>query len=380
MKKLREDTQPEWPEAASEQDPSPTGRGTQAFPETGGTKIPSQPGSGIPGGSGRSAAVTDGTRDRGRGARGVPDTGRAGRADILASPGGFGSGADHTGPAAAVRDPWQEADASGSGQEAAAGRTPPAHDPHEVTVQLDNIGQHLEDLLVRQAKGGGPGGPAAAQDGSDGPVFVDESGRRSRRFRRIGIAVGLACGTYAVVIVATLLSGNSNAAWLPVPGQDEGRPAGKVDTPPLPAESALPSGVGGISPGPTPTAGQATGTAPAPGASAPRATTSPDRQGTPTATAPTPTGTATGPGTNPTVPNPTPTPTPPVTPTPTPTPTDTGPTATPTQTTGTGDGGDGPGTVADGTTSPAPVATASASPGPTDPEPSTSSSSILIIA
>ncbi|MGW2383732.1 hypothetical protein [Streptomyces sp. NPDC001658] len=321
--------------------------------------------------------MADGTRDLGRDVRRVPDTGRAGRADVLASPGGAVAGVNIAGSTAAVRDPWQESDASGSGQEGAVGGTPPAHDPHEVTVQLDNIGEQLEDLLVRQAKGGGPGGgPAGAQDGSDGPVFVDESGRRSRRFRRIGTAVGLACGTYAVVIVATLLSGNSNAAWLPVPGQDEGKPAGKVDTPPLPAESAPPSGVAGVSAGPTPTAGQATGTAPAPGASAPGATTSPGRQGTPTATAPTPTGTATGPGTNPSVPNPTPTTTPPVTPTPTPTPTVTGPTATPTPTTGPGDSG-GPGTVADGPPTPAPVAT---EPTTTDPAPSTSSSSTTPIA
>ncbi|EGX54393.1 hypothetical protein SZN_38183, partial [Streptomyces zinciresistens K42] len=70
----------------------------------------------------------------------------------------------------------------------------------------------------------GPGGG----DGSEGPVFVDESGRRRSRFRRLGMTVSLACAVYAVVIVATLLSGNSDAPWLPVevPGR---KPAGKVD-------------------------------------------------------------------------------------------------------------------------------------------------------
>ncbi|MEU6589236.1 hypothetical protein ABZ923_08385 [Streptomyces sp. NPDC046881] len=81
------------------------------------------------------------------------------------------------------------------------------------------------------------GGPR----GSDGPVFVDESGRRSRRFRRLGQAVAVACAGYAAVIVATLLSGNSAAPWLPVPGQHADRPASKVDTSPLPSASTTPT-------------------------------------------------------------------------------------------------------------------------------------------
>ena len=102
------------------------------------------------------------------------------------------------------------------------------HDPHEVTVQLDGVGRQLDELLARQAR-------TAGQDGRTprtGPVFVDETGRRSRRFRRIGMVVGIACAVYAVVIVATLLSGNSNAPWLPVPGQQDEQPAGQVETQP----------------------------------------------------------------------------------------------------------------------------------------------------
>jgi hypothetical protein len=111
-----------------------------------------------------------------------------------------------------------------------------------VTVQLDGVGRRkTEAWLVQQAKDA-PG----VQDGSDGPVFVDESGRRSRRFRRLGILVGIACAVYAVVIVATLLSGNSNAPWLPVPGQQDDTPAGKVEasasdgTAPAPGVSPTP--------------------------------------------------------------------------------------------------------------------------------------------
>ncbi|ELP70223.1 hypothetical protein ACKI1I_34580 [Streptomyces turgidiscabies] len=131
------------------------------------------------------------------------------------------------------RGPWENA--------AEFGHT---HDPHEVTVQLDGVGRQVEELLVRQATDGAEAGAG------DGPVFVDETGRRSRRYRRIGIVVGTACAVYAVVIVATLLSGNSDAPWLPVPGQQDEQPAGKVDTSPLPAESVLPSDSAGVTAAP----------------------------------------------------------------------------------------------------------------------------------
>ncbi len=132
------------------------------------------------------------------------------------------------------------------------------HDPHEVTVQLDGTGRRLDDRLVKQTEGG-----AAGQE-SDGPVFVDESGRRSRRYRRLGIFVAAACAVYAVVIVATLLSGNSNAPWLPVPGQKKDQPAGKVDTSPLPSKAVDPTAPGEVAaPGTVETA--ADGSTPAPG-------------------------------------------------------------------------------------------------------------------
>ena len=65
------------------------------------------------------------------------------------------------------------------------------------------------------------------QDAPDGPVFVDETGRRSRRYRRIGVIVGIACAVYAVIIVGTLLSGNSSAPWLPIKPKDD-KPASQV--------------------------------------------------------------------------------------------------------------------------------------------------------
>ncbi|MEU7471704.1 hypothetical protein AB0A94_24815 [Streptomyces sp. NPDC044984] len=154
---------------------------------------------------------------------------------------------------APVRDPWQEE----AGDSAAA-----THDPHEVTVQLDSvqIGEGLELRRTTSRAGGG-------QEAAGGPVFVDESGRRIRLYRRIGLAVGLACAGYAVVMVATLLSGNSDAPWMPVPGQ-KGEPAGQVETTPRPGETGATPGSGtGLAPDGTPTTGAPT--LPAPDTTAP---------------------------------------------------------------------------------------------------------------
>ncbi|WP_234358406.1 hypothetical protein [Streptomyces sp. NRRL B-24085] len=272
--------------------------------------------------------------------------------------------ADHTGdepePAGrrvVVRDPWDESGVGAGG----------SHDPHEVTVQLDAISLNGQDRI--EGRSGGDGGT----EGSEGPVFVDESGRRSRRFRRIGMAVGLACAVYAVVIVVTLLSGNSNAPWIPMNGPKDDAPAGKVDTSPMPAESTEPSADAGVVPGTTPTVSG--GMTPAPGVSgtAPGATVSP---GGPGASADAP-ATATRPGGNPSAsadpstqptqsvtPPPSPSVTPPVTTSP-------DPSVAPTQTTG-GDSA-GPGTVADGPADPSPIASETSptsAPGTSAPVPS----------
>ncbi|MFJ8943096.1 hypothetical protein ACIRG4_07390 [Streptomyces sp. NPDC102395] len=128
---------------------------------------------------------------------------------------GGGSGASSAGPT----DPTGLSGLTGGTGEAGGADGDDDHDPDEVTVQLDSP-------------------PGNGQDASEVPVFVDESGRRSRTFRRIGIAVGLACAAYAVVIVGTLLSGNSNAPWLPVPGPKDDEPASQVDTGPQPSASS----------------------------------------------------------------------------------------------------------------------------------------------
>ncbi|MGW5637735.1 hypothetical protein [Streptomyces sp. NPDC003832] len=241
---------------------------------------------------------------------------------------------------AAVQDPWGE-----------PGDTVHTHDPHEVTIQLDSVGLQLDGSL-RAAKGGAHGG---GPDGSDGPVFVDESGRRSRRFRRLGMAVGLACAVYAVVIVATLLSGNSNAPWLPVQDPKKDTPAGQVDTTPLPGESAPSAGADGAGPGASPSVSDGVTLSPGADATAPDASGSAEE--TDAGTDPEPTATkkpTTGTGTKPTAdPDPTDTAT---TPDPEPTPTDTGePTPDPTETEGGDTAGTGVDTVAAGQAEPASV-------------------------
>ncbi|MGX4691895.1 hypothetical protein [Streptomyces sp. JNUCC 63] len=203
-----------------------------------------------------------------------------------------------------VDDPWQADETGGT------------HDPHEVTIQLDAI-----------ELGGPSAGPAGVVGGkeADKPVFVDESGRRSRRFRRLGMAVGLTCAVYAVVIVVTLLSGNAAAPWVPVPipGADD-TPASKVKESPHPSESAAPSteasGVPGVSADPsTPSTGvvPTPGTTVVPGTSArpgttpgastpPKPSVSSTKKGTPggTTTPVDPGGNGSPPVTNPSSPAP----------------------------------------------------------------------------
>ncbi|MDR6975876.1 hypothetical protein J2X68_002564 [Streptomyces sp. 3330] len=141
----------------------------------------------------------------------------------------------------------------------------PLHDADELTVQLAGIDP--------AAAAGASRSPFGSQGAPGTPVFVDESGRRSRRLRRLGVAVGVSCAVYALVIVATLVSGNSSAPWLPLPGQNDDTPAGKVETSSVPAVSESPSGSDGAAPGAessdtAPTASSTGGATEGPGATA----------------------------------------------------------------------------------------------------------------
>ncbi|MGN5635836.1 hypothetical protein [Streptomyces sp. AC154] len=134
---------------------------------------------------------------------------------------------------------------------ARAGHT---HEPNEVTIQLDGLGRQLSELLPE------PGAP----EGSDGPVFVDESGRRSKTFRRFGWVIAAVCVCFAVTLVGTVLGGNSSAPFLPLSGQEKHRNADEVQVPPAPDPSADVSATPGTTAGSSPSAPVAGSSAPVP--------------------------------------------------------------------------------------------------------------------
>ena len=90
-----------------------------------------------------------------------------------------------------------------------------------------------------------------------GPVFVDNSGRRARLLRRLGLLVGAVCVGYAAVLglafmgIGTSVSpssllpfGDGGGQGGPGPGQGGARPQGGVaptGTPPSPAGPARPT-------------------------------------------------------------------------------------------------------------------------------------------
>ncbi|TQK44902.1 hypothetical protein FBY35_6435 [Streptomyces sp. SLBN-118] len=128
------------------------------------------------------------------------------------------------------------------------------NEPSEVTIQLDGRGRFLGDLPAGTSGSGG----SVVQEGSDGPVFVDESGRRSKKFRRLGWVLAIACACYAVTLVVALVGGNSAAPLLPGLGTGEKEGTDKVEIQPAPSDSTSaqvpPGGVPGA-PAPTDSTG-----------------------------------------------------------------------------------------------------------------------------
>ncbi|MFD9543029.1 hypothetical protein [Streptomyces sp. NPDC060022] len=130
-------------------------------------------------------------------------------------------------------------------------RTGHTHEPNEVTVQLDGLGRQLAELPVEPPQ----------PDNTDGPVFVDESGRRSKTYRRLGWVLAAICAVYAVTLVVAVIGGNSSAPWLPLSGQEE-KKSGEVEVQPAPTDRT--GSVAGT-PGPTPSS---TASGPGPSTSA----------------------------------------------------------------------------------------------------------------
>jgi hypothetical protein len=109
---------------------------------------------------------------------------------------------------------------------------------------------------------------------AEGPVFVDNSGRRSKLLRRVGTLVGVVCLGYAVVLGMAFMGIGTSinpSSLVPFAGGQGGpqnsgpggfQPQGGTGTPPV-----RPTG--------TPSAGTATGAAPSPAPTA-SATTAAD--------------------------------------------------------------------------------------------------------
>ncbi|MFE3829743.1 hypothetical protein [Streptomyces sp. NPDC059092] len=159
------------------------------------------------------------------------------------------------------------------------------YEPNDVTVELDGLGRQLSELpagtrpetkpgtgigagigtSAGTGAGFGSGTDAASgtrldvdgtDDGTDspeGPVFVDESGRRSKKLRRAGWVVAIACACYATTVVAALLGGDSSAPWLQIPGLADKKKPDTVQIQPAPTTS--PTAVAGSAdPAASPTA------------------------------------------------------------------------------------------------------------------------------
>ncbi|WP_282689554.1 MULTISPECIES: hypothetical protein [unclassified Streptomyces] len=143
-------------------------------------------------------------------------------------------------------------------------RTGHTHEPDDATIQLDGLGRQLAEL---------PGEPAPP-DGSDGPVFVDESGRRSKTFRRLGWVLATVCAGYAVTLVFAVLGGNSSAPWLPLSGPKEEAKAEQVEDLPETGAGTVDDGLSDDAPEPGPSASgsPAAGASGAPAGATPSAT------------------------------------------------------------------------------------------------------------
>lgn len=128
-------------------------------------------------------------------------------------------------------------------------------EPNDVTFELDGLGQQLSEL---------PAGDSPAQEADsaqkigsnapDGPVFVDSSGRRSKKLRRAGWVVSIACACYAVAVISALVGGDSSAPWLRIPGLAEEERADKVVVQPTPTAGGTISATPGttdVTPSPT---------------------------------------------------------------------------------------------------------------------------------
>ena len=89
---------------------------------------------------------------------------------------------------------------------------------------------HSEPAIENRADMRGRRRKRGSNGSADGPVFVDNSGRRSKMLRRIGLLLGVLCLGYAVVLgLAFMGIGVSSTSLLPFAG---GGPRGSSNSGP----------------------------------------------------------------------------------------------------------------------------------------------------
>ncbi|MFF4506296.1 hypothetical protein [Streptomyces sp. NPDC001401] len=127
---------------------------------------------------------------------------------------------------------------------------------------------HSEPAIENRATAGGRR-RKRGNGSAEGPVFVDNSGRRSKLLRRIGLLAGVLCLGYAVILgLAFMGIGTATpSSLLPFAGRG---PAGARNSGPGGAEPQGGIGTPPVKPSGTPPTGTATGEPPssAPSASA----------------------------------------------------------------------------------------------------------------
>ncbi|WP_189554852.1 hypothetical protein [Streptomyces lavendofoliae] len=136
-----------------------------------------------------------------------------------------------------------------------------AGDADLLTAELPAVTMAIPSGAPAPVPSAAPAPPSAARSGpadhepSDGPVFVDESGRRSKKFRRLGWVLATACAVYAITLVVSVIGGNSSAPWLLIPGPADEKKTETTQVEPAPSGSVTPSdGNSGAVPGaPAPT-------------------------------------------------------------------------------------------------------------------------------
>ncbi|MFE7644499.1 hypothetical protein [Streptomyces phaeoluteigriseus] len=100
---------------------------------------------------------------------------------------------------------------------------------------------HSEPAIESRAAARGRRRKRGNDSAAEGPVFVDNSGRRSKLLRRIGVLMGVGCLVYAVVLGAAFMGWGTSlnpSSLLPFGGNAQGgqgpagmRPDGGVGNP-----------------------------------------------------------------------------------------------------------------------------------------------------